>query len=363
MKCQGVKVFVAMSGGVDSSVAAALLKKQGYDLYGVFMRGWYPAGIPCTWRDDRRDAMRVAAILDIPFYTFDFGKEYKKAVIDYMLKEYKVGRTPNPDVMCNKYIKFDLFLKKAREMGADKIATGHYVRHLETGFPLGNPVSKLLIAKDQNKDQSYFLWTLTQKQLKYCLFPIGNYLKPEVRRMAEKFRLPVAEKPDSQGLCFVGEFKMEEFLKNYIKSKPGKIIDENGKIIGQHKGVEYYTIGQRQGIGVNAGKPYYVVCKDLKKNILFVAEKISEEKFYKKEVLITDINWVSGNPPAGGLDLSKKYLGRIRYRQPLESCRIKITNSKKCCVIFDKPQRAVAPGQSLVIYGKNQMMLGGGVII
>ncbi len=349
-----VKVFMAMSGGVDSSVAAALLKKQGYDIYGGFIRGWYPAGIPCTWREDRRDAMRVAAILGIPFYTFDFGKEYKKAVIDYMIKEYKAGRTPNPDVMCNKHIKFGLFLKKVRKMGADKIATGHYVKKSK----IKNQKSKLSIAKDENKDQSYFLWTLTQKQLKYCLFPIGDYLKPDVRRMAKKFNLPVAEKPDSQGLCFVGEFKMEEFLKNYIRPKPGKIINENEKIIGQHKGVEYYTIGQRQGIGLAAGKPYYVVDKNLKKNILFVAEKFNEEKFYKKEIFIKNTNWILGNPPVNG---SKKYLGRVRYRQPLQKCAL-FTSGSKFRIVFDKPQRAVAPGQSMVIYDKDQM-LGGGIIV
>ncbi len=357
MECQGVKIFVAMSGGVDSAVTAALLKKQGYGICGVFIRGWYPKGIPCVWREDRRDAMRTAAILNIPFYTFDFGREYKKSVIDYMLKEYRAGRTPNPDVMCNKYIKFDLFLKKAREMGADKIATGHYVRHLETGFPSGNPVSKLLIAKDENKDQSYFLWTLTQQQLKYCLFPIGNYLKPEVRRMAEKFKLSVADKKDSQGLCFVGEFKMEDFLKNYIKPKQGEIINEKGKMVGWHKGVQYYTIGQRQGVGAHGRKPYYVVYKDLKKNILTVAESVSEEKFYKKDVLMTDINWISGEKP----DLSKKYLARIRYRQPLQKCRLKFVDSK-IKIVFSKPQRAAAPGQSAVIYDEN-LMLGGGVIV
>ena len=358
---------MAMSGGVDSSVSAALLKKQGYDVCGVFIKGWYPKGIPCAWRQDRRDAMAVAAILDIPFYTFDFEKEYKKHVIDYMLKEYKSGRTPNPDIMCNKYIKFDLFLKKALKMGADKIATGHYVK-LETCNLKHKKDDKnasrftLHASRDDNKDQSYFLWTLTQKQLKYCLFPIGNYLKSEVRKLAKKFKLPVAGKKDSQGLCFVGEFKMEDFLKDYIKPRPGRILDDKGNEAGRHKGTQYYTIGQRHGVGARGKEPYYIVEKDLKKNILIVAAVNEEKEFYKKEVKIKKVNWISGKAP----NFKKTYLARIRYRQPLQSCRIvnpksEIRNSKHCRIIFNKPQRAVAPGQSLVLYDKN-VLLGGGVI-
>lgn len=348
-----MKVFVAMSGGVDSSVAAALLKKSGHNVVGVFIRGFYPSGLGCTWREDRRDAMRVCAVLDIPFYAFDFSKEYKKEVFDYMISEYKFGRTPNPDVACNKHIKFSLFLKKARKMGADKIATGHYVKISK----FKSQISKLLIARDRQKDQSYFLWTLTQKQLKYCLFPIGNYLKSDVRALARKFRLPVSEKPDSQGVCFIGEFKTEDFLKGYIKSKPGEIINEKGEIIGCHKGMHFYTVGQRQGIGVSAKEPYYVVKKDRQKNILYVAQKTSEENFYKKEILIKSINWVSGIQPV----FSKRYSARIRYRQPLQKCKLKSFGSK-IKPEFDVPQRAAAPGQSAVIYDKN-IMLGGGIIV
>ncbi|MDD5032580.1 MAG: tRNA 2-thiouridine(34) synthase MnmA [Candidatus Pacebacteria bacterium] len=344
-----LKVFVAMSGGVDSSVSAALLKKQGYDVYGVFIKGWYPQGIPCDWRNDRRDAMRVAAKLDIPFYTFDFEKEYKKWVIDYMIREYKAGRTPNPDIMCNKHVKFDAFLKKALKMGADMIATGHYVK-------IQN--SKLKISKDKNKDQSYFLWTLKQEQLKHCLFPVGGYEKTEVRKVAEKFSLPVAKKPDSQGLCFVGEFKLEDFLKKYIKPKPGKIIDEKGKVLGEHKGIHYYTIGQRQGLNLAAGIPYYIVEKDVKKNILVVASGKNEKDFYRKEVKISDVNWILEKQPS----VSKKYLARIRYRQPLQKCRIIKISGSKIKVSFVQPQRAVAPGQSLVLYDKNEL-LGGGIIV
>ncbi|MDO8676045.1 MAG: tRNA 2-thiouridine(34) synthase MnmA [Candidatus Azambacteria bacterium] len=352
------KVFVAMSGGVDSSVAATLLKKQGYDVYGVFMRGFYPENIDCTWREDRRDAMRVAAILGIPFCTFNFSKEYKKYVIDYMVEEYRVGRTPNPDIMCNKYIKFDLFLKKSLQMGADKIATGHYVRRLETEVPS----VKLLVARDKNKDQSYFLWTLTQKQLKHCLFPIGDYLKTDVRKLAKEFKLPVFDKRDSQGLCFIGEFNISDFLKNFIKSKQGNVINEKGEVVGRHDGIEYYTIGQRHGIGAIGGVPYYVIAKDVNKNILTVAEKFSEEKFFKKEALLADCNWISGNPPTGKYALSKKYMARVRYRQPLQICRLKTVNKKFTKVVFEEPQRAITPGQSLVIYSEDELT-GGGVIV
>ncbi|TSD02101.1 MAG: tRNA-specific 2-thiouridylase MnmA, partial [Parcubacteria group bacterium Athens0714_24] len=268
------KVFVGMSGGVDSSVTALLLKKQGYDVVGCFIKGWY-GNFDCTWKEDRRDAMRVCAKLDIPFITIDAEKEYKKEVVDYMIREYKAGRTPNPDVMCNRYIKFGVFLKKALEMGADYIATGHYVKLNK---------NKLLQAKDLNKDQSYFLWTLTQKQLKYCLFPIGNLTKPEVREIARKNNLSTAEKRDSQGVCFIGEFDIMDFLKKYIKPRKGKVINLENKIVGEHNGVNFYTIGQRHGLSRGGGIPYYIVAKDAKKNLLIVADKADEEKFYKKEV-------------------------------------------------------------------------------
>jgi len=373
-----------MSGGVDSSVAAALLTKatpnnfeklfgrptpkgfRGHDVSGVFIKGYYPENIPCSWREDRRDAMRVAAILDIPFYTFDFSREYKKHVIDYMVKEYKKGRTPNPDIMCNKYIKFDLFLKKALKMGADKIATGHYVKLETCNLKHKKNASRFMlqVSRDSDKDQSYFLWTLKQEQLKHCLFPIGDYQKEEVRKMAKKFKLPVAEKKDSQGLCFVGEFKMEDFLKDFIKPKPGKIIDTEGREVGEHRGIEYFTIGQRHGIGAGGGKePFYVVKKDLKKNILKVSTGKKQKNFFRKEVEITDVNWLSGEEP----DPSKTYSARIRYRQSLQKCRIKnlkskIKNFKKYKVVFGESQKAVAPGQSLVIY-KGKELVGGGIIL
>ena len=231
-----IKVFVAMSGGVDSSVAALLLQKDGYDLVGCYIKGWYPApsaGKPqafyCSWKEDRRYAKRVCAKLGIPFITIDAEKEYKKEVVDYMISEYKAGRTPNPDIMCNKSVKFGVFLKKTLAMGADYIATGHYVRKLKN--------NALAIAKDLNKDQSYFLWTLTQEQLTYCLFPLGGLLKSEVRKIAKDNSLATAEKEESQGVCFIGEFDMEDFLKKYIKQKKGEVATADGKIIGEHNGL------------------------------------------------------------------------------------------------------------------------------
>ncbi|OGZ16792.1 MAG: tRNA 2-thiouridine(34) synthase MnmA, partial [Candidatus Lloydbacteria bacterium RIFCSPLOWO2_12_FULL_51_9] len=255
------KVFVAMSGGVDSSVAAALLKEDGYEVTGVFMRVWQPDFLTCSRTDDREEAMRAAAHLGIPFLTFDFEKEYKEKVVDYMIAEYTAGRTPNPDVMCNKHIKFRMFLDKAREMGADMIATGHYVRlgrespkpkaqsPNKTQNPKSQTNSKFQLLKgiDVNKDQSYFLWTLTQEQLKYCLFPIGEYVKPKVREMARKYGLPNAERRDSQGVCFIGQFPMKEFLKNYIPEEKGGVLDTGGNIIGVHDGARLYTLGARHG--------------------------------------------------------------------------------------------------------------------
>jgi tRNA-specific 2-thiouridylase len=351
MASKKLKVFVGMSGGVDSSVAALLLQKQNYDLVGCFIKGWYPKGFYCSWKEDRRDAMRVCAKLGIPFITIDAEKEYKRDVVDYMLREYKAGRTPNPDIMCNKNIKFGVFLKKALAMGADYIATGHYVK-IEN--------CKLKIARDLNKDQSYFLWTLTQEQLKYCMFPIGNLTKPQVRELARKNNLPTAEKDESMGVCFIGEFPMADFLKKYIKIKKGKVMTTDGKIIGEHEGVMFYTIGQRHGgFSAGGGVPYYIVAKDIKKNLITVADKANEENFYKKEVEIGQVNWISGNPPTGGAN--KTYKARIRYRQPLQNCKLKINNLKNYKVIFTKPQRAITPGQSLVIYD-GQKMLGGGII-
>lgn len=357
------KVFVGMSGGVDSSVAAALLKKKGYDVVGVFIKGWsdnrfFKDKTMCPWVTDQEDARRVAAHLDIPFYTFDFEKEYRKAVVDYMVKEYKVGRTPNPDVMCNREIKFGVFFEKARKLDADFVATGHHARVRGVKSKKFKVKSfQLCAGKDANKDQSYFLWTLTQKQLMRTLMPVGEYTKEKVRTMARDLGLPTAEKKDSQGLCFVGEVNVHDFLKSMIKPKKGKIMTTSGKTVGEHEGVMFYTIGQRHGIGSpGGGTPYYVVGKDVQKNILYVGEGVGDAELYKKEMDVADWNWTAGRAP--------KYpftcMARIRYRQPLQKCKV-IKKKGKLHVVFMEPQRAVTPGQSIVFY-KGSAVLGGGII-
>lgn len=352
MKSKNKKtVFVGMSGGVDSSLSAALLQSQGFDVVGVFIKVWSPEWMPCVWPEERRDAMRVAAHLKIPLLTFDFEKEYKREVVDYMVREYKAGRTPNPDVMCNKEIKFGAFLKKAREMGADYVATGHYAQTKN---------GELFEAADKEKDQSYFLWTLTKEQLSRTLFPIGHMKKAEVRREAKKRGLPVAEKKDSQGLCFVGHVDMKEFLQNFMTSKKGKVLHDSGKVIGVHDGAIFYTLGQRHGFEVT-GKtpndaPYYVVSKDIKKNTITVAHEYTGKNDHgEKDVMLESVNGLGGVS-----DPKKSYKARIRYRQPLEACAV-LNDSKNTKVVFKNLQRAVTPGQSLVLYD-GARVLGGGVI-
>ncbi|MBI5147728.1 MAG: tRNA 2-thiouridine(34) synthase MnmA [Parcubacteria group bacterium] len=365
------KVFVALSGGVDSSVAALLLKNQGYDVVGVHMRCYNFSG--CGERD-ACDAKRAADALKIPFYVFDFEKEYRKKVVDYMIGGYRKGITPNPDVMCNKEIKFGLFLKKALEMGADFVATGHYVRlasrHISdgTGHPLRAKHAEklvdsysLFIAKDENKDQSYFLWTLTQKQLKHCLFPIGDYLKSEVRRMARRAGLPTADKKDSQGVCFIGKISLPEFLNSEIPAQKGPILNLKGEKIGEHDGVYPFTVGQRHGIKISAKKPLYVVRKNIKANTLVVAEGSDNPALYKNEINVTSVNFIGRRPK---INAKLPVLIRVRYRQPPVKAVLSCRRSPiaGCKLIFDKPQKFIAAGQSAVFYAKNGELLGGGII-
>jgi tRNA-uridine 2-sulfurtransferase len=341
-------VYVGMSGGVDSSVAAALLKKRGFSVVGVFMKPWQPTKgeVVCLWKEDREYAMRAAAALNIPFETWDFSKDYKREVADYMIEEYKAGRTPNPDVMCNKEIKFGLFLRRALKEGADYVATGHYARVKKT-----NSGFSLLAGKDKNKDQSYFLWTLTQAQLSKILFPVGDLEKLEVRKLAKKFKLPNFDKKDSQGVCFIGTLDMKEFLKHYIKSKPGNIVDEHGTVIGIHEGSYYYTIGQRHGLDIKNGQgPYYVTAKDLKKNIVYVGK---EEQLLSSEARISGLNWIE---PQIKFPLSIS--SRLRYRAKLKKAALDKSGKLKLL----SPERAITSGQSAVFY-KGDRVLGGGIVV
>ncbi|MDO8686603.1 MAG: tRNA 2-thiouridine(34) synthase MnmA [Candidatus Berkelbacteria bacterium] len=353
---RGRRVFVGMSGGVDSSVAAGLLKEQGYDVVGVHLRCFNLDG--CADRD-LEDARRAAEVLDIPFYVWDYEKEYKKDVMQYMISGYKKGITPNPDVMCNKEIKFGLFLEKALKMGADYVATGHYVE-IKRG-----KTQKLFIAEDKNKDQSYFLWTLTQKQLKHCLFPLGDLKKPDVRKLAQKFGLLNAAKKDSQGICFLGKVGLEDFLKKYIKPKKGNIVDTEGNILGRHEGVFYYTIGQRHGLRLDKAakspdsEPYYVADKILKTNTIVVAQGENNQALFKNEVELLDVNLI--NKVKNG----QAVWARVRYRQSLFKAKLVLgrrSSVVSCKLMFNEPVKFVAVGQSAVFYSKTGEMLGGGII-
>jgi tRNA-uridine 2-sulfurtransferase len=337
-----MKVFIAMSGGVDSSVAAALLKKQGHDVLGVFMQGWNNPNFECTWRSDRQDAARVAAKLGIPFKVLDYSREYYEKVVSYLISEYKAGRTPNPDVMCNKEIKFGLFYNWALERGADYIATGHYAI---------SDNGKLYASKDKDKDQTYFLWTLSSEIVARSIFPIGALTKPEVRDIASQFGLHTARKKDSQGICFVGKGSVANFLKENMKTTPGDVVTSDGKKIGEHDGLELYTLGQRRGLGVAGGYGvYYVAQKDFKTHSLVVAESKNTQPLYYTRVAFTSSNWL--RPVSFPFECE----ARIRYREPLTKCYVNDGVAK-----LETPQKAVAAGQSVVFY-KDDKVLGGGII-
>ena len=350
-------VVVGMSGGVDSSVAALLLKEQGYHVVGLFMRNWEEndENGACTAEEDYEDVVRVCGLLDIPFYVADFSKEYLDRVFSYFLAEYKAGRTPNPDVLCNREIKFGPFKQYAKELGADFIATGHYC-----GISHENGVHRLLKAKDANKDQTYFLNQLTQSQLDGVLFPLAELEKPQVREIAEKNNLSTSKKKDSTGICFIGERNFRKFLQTYLPAQRGKILSLDGEEVGEHLGLMYYTLGQRRGLelGGKRGEEgrWFVVKKDLEHNILYVSHG-DETPLYSRACTAEGFNFIP-YPPDGREFICR---AKFRYRQGEQGVRVVRTGDNSVKIFFDEPQRAVTEGQYAVLYDKIQC-LGGGVI-
>jgi len=371
------RVVVGLSGGVDSSVAAYLLKEQGYEVIGMFMKNWHDDTVTisneCPWLDDSNDAMIVAQHLGIPFQAIDLSKEYKERIVDYMFAEYQAGRTPNPDILCNREIKFDVFLQGALKLGADYVATGHYCRRGEVQKD-GNTYYQLLAGKDPNKDQSYFLCQLTQAQLSKALFPIGELLKPEVRAIAKKANLATAEKKDSQGLCFVGKVHLPDFLQQRLEPKKGKVVEvpfdstafkngyeptdlqnitkpyvfnpELGEVVGEHNGAHFYTIGQRRGLNIGGyEKPLFVIGTDTNKNIIYTGSGDDHPGLYRKGLFVphVDEHWIREDLKLL-MGESKNFMARIRYRQPLELCTLH-KKEEGLYIIFNKPQRGVTPGQ------------------
>lgn len=346
-------VYVGLSGGVDSSVAAALLLDQGYHVVGVFIRTWQPDWLECTWKEDRRDAMRVCAKLGIQFRELDLSDVYKNEVADYMIAEYRAGRTPNPDVMCNREVKFGAFMRWALEEGADYVATGHYARAIHTGVQ-----TDLARGKDASKDQSYFLWTLTSDQLSKILFPVGEFEKSKVRTIAAKKGLLTAEKKDSQGICFLGPVDMKEFLEHYIDVQPGKVLSESGEVIGRHDGALFFTLGERRGFTIiektDQDKPRYVVAKDVAANTITVSESIQprpESRSLTLERVVVRKTQIAG----------ASLIAQIRYHGQEKPCRILRHEGDRLEIEFEEYDPTIAAGQSIVLYD-GEVCVGGGIV-
>lgn len=343
------KVYVGMSGGVDSSVTAALLLERGFDVTGVYMKNWSKdlPGFACPWKEDFQDAKRVAVQLGIDFKMYDFEKEYRQKVVDYMVAGYQQGITPNPDIMCNQEVKFKLFLDAALEDGADLIATGHYAR-INDG--------QLLAGQDSNKDQSYFLYRVAEDALRKSLMPIGELDKPAVRAKAAELGLATADKKDSQGICFVGKVGIKEFLLAELgEQSHGAIVDEHGRTIGEHDGALFYTIGQRHGLNVGGGLPYYVVGKNMAKNEVYVTTDLQDERLWQRDLSLGSVHWINGEP-----DTNKLYQVRTRYRAPLVECAV-FTETGVTLSLNDDV-RAITPGQSAVLYDGDRVV-GGGIVL
>ena len=400
-----MKIAVGLSGGVDSSVAALILKNQGHDVIALFMQNWHDTTGTlygdCPWKDDRAIAEMVARKLDIPFHFVDLSSEYSKRVVDYMFSEYQKGRTPNPDVLCNREIKFEVFLKSALDLGAEYVATGHYCRKETIIDSNGSETYRLLAGKDPNKDQSYFLCQLTQKQLSKALFPIGDLLKPQVREMASIAELPSADKKDSQGICFVGKVDLPVFLQQKLHTKSGDVIEvfpsffdqkeqsnynfsgyeniddeflksasqpviykkESGKRIGEHQGAHFYTIGQRKGLNIGGHKdPLFIISTDVNENLIFVGEGQNHQGLFRKALFIDsdEIHWVRPDLKMVTGEV-REYLLRIRYRQPLQRAKL-FMKSEGLYVVFNEPQRGITPGQFAAWY-ENDELIGSGVIM
>ena len=352
-----MRIVVGISGGVDSSVAAYLLKEQGHDVIGLFMVNWEEKDGSCTAEEDYEDVKRVCNKIGIPYFSVNYSKEYYDRVFEYFLDEYKKGRTPNPDVLCNREVKFGPFLEQAKKLGADKIATGHYAKKIEK-----DGLYYLAKAHDLNKDQSYFLNQLSQEQLGSVLFPLEDIDKTKVREIAHKLGLSNADKKDSTGICFIGERNFKNFLKEYLPAKPGNILDLEGKEVGRHDGLMYYTLGQRRGLNIGGlkggnGERWFVIKKDLENNVLYVSQG-EDDLLYSDYLFASAFNWIPKAPSVKEFDC----LAKFRYRQPDQKVRVKVLDDKNIRVDFAESQRAITPGQFVVLYDKEGICLGGGII-